>query len=379
MRQYFFRLFKELLDNDPHNRYLFFYFQHNKEEMEKIGNDRWKEHAVFLPHQQEIESYIDRLDVYFCPFGALWPRPLPVPGVVTLVDVQEKHYPEFFSPQDTWNREKFNQFSTRIADRVITISEFSKNSIAAKLRIKKDKIHVAYLAADESFYQPLGPLDTALELPANYIFYPANRWIHKNHDNLLKALKILKEEKQLRVDCLLTGFDYENGYPLHEKIAEYGLQEQVRTPGYLDIQEIRLVYRRARMLCFPSLFEGFGMPLVEAMASGCPVTCADATSIPEVAGSAGLLFNPHDPYDIADKIQHLWNNEGERQRLIKLGHEQAAKFSLKQTAEKHLEAFEQAAQTYSKVRYFWHKTISEPRHSFKMNRKKEKIKSTPAA
>jgi len=376
MRQYFFRLFKELLDNHRNNQYVFFYFPQNKDEMEYIGNDAWKEHAVFLRHQHEIRSYIEPLDVYFCPFGALWPRPLPVPGVVTLVDIQEKYYPEFFSPQDILNRENFNQYSTRLADQVITISKFSKNSIANHLGIKHDKIHVAYLAADSSFFEPLHANDISLDLPDNFIFYPANRWTHKNHDYLLKALKILNEEKHLKAGLVLTGFDYKNGYPLEKKVKEYGLQGQVKGLGYITLQELRAVYRRARMLCFPSLFEGFGMPLVEAMASGCPVTCSNTTSVPEIVGEAGLLFNPHNPRDIAQKIFHLWENAGERERLIRLGKKQVKQFSIEKTAEKHLEVFERAVHAFSKSRYFFIKHFTEPLHSFKMEKKKEKLKSS---
>ena len=112
--------------------------------------------------------------------------------------------------------------STKAADQVITVSEFSKNSIAKFHRIPRDKIHVAYLAADEFFYSSDSKGKKAfIQLPERYIFYPANRWLHKNHNNLLKALSILKTEHNLTVDCVLTGFNYPTGYPLKKKVEYF--------------------------------------------------------------------------------------------------------------------------------------------------------------
>ena len=151
LKQYFLRLFRELLTNDMENSYVFFYFKHNIEELEDLGTDKWKEDAIMLNDQNEISEYHDRIDLYFCPFGTLWPRPVPKPSVVTLVDIQEKYFPEFFTNQDLWNRELHFIPSTKAVDQVITISEFSKNSISIFHRIPNVKIHVVYLAADEFF------------------------------------------------------------------------------------------------------------------------------------------------------------------------------------------------------------------------------------
>lgn len=366
IRQYFHRLFKELLDNDHENSYMFFYFEHNIIEMEHLNNNRWKENAILLEDQNAIKQYLHKIDLYFCPFGSLWPRPVQVPSVVTLVDIQEKYFPQFFSKQDLWNREYHYEGSTRVADGVITISEFSKDSIVRHHKISGDKIHVAYLAAEDYFYKPVTTDDIKLKLPERFIFYPANRWLHKNHDNLLKALVVLRNEYNLKIKCVFTGFDYDSGYPLKVKLKEYGLSEQASIIGYVSKEELKYIYKKAEMLCFPSLFEGFGMPLVEAMTAGCPVVCSNVTSMPEVAGEAALLFDPADPYDIARKIYMFYNNKELREKFIALGKARAGHFSIKETARVHMEAFELAAEAYSSSRYLYQKYLREPFHKFRM-------------
>jgi glycosyltransferase involved in cell wall biosynthesis len=367
LRQYFHRLFRELLANDKKHTYVFFYFEHNVREMEHLGDARWKKNAILLKDQRDVLRHLDKIDLYFCPFGVLWPRPVPVPSVVTLVDIQEKYYPEFFTKKDLWERDSHFKASTKTADQVITISEFSKKSIAHYHQISEEKIHVAYLAADESFYKPAESSNIRdLQLPERFIFYPANRWFHKNHDNLLRALCKLKLDRGIAINCVLTGFDYDGGYPLNRKIIEYGLADQVKVIGYVTVEEIRYIYSKADMLCFPSLFEGFGMPPLEAMAIGCPVICSNGTSLPEVVGDAALLFNPNDPSDIAKKIHALWNDDNLRDRMIALGKKQATKFSVKKMAEVHLAAFDLASLSYRKSRYLFYRFMYEPLNRVRM-------------
>lgn len=365
LRQYFFRLFHELLERDTDNTYVFFHGVHNVPELELIGNSRWREKAVQLAGQDDIMPHLDSVDIYFCPFGVLWPRPVPVPSVVTLVDIQEVFYPQFFTAEDLWNRAYHYRGSTRCADVVITISHYSKKAIVEHHRISGDKVHVVYLAADDYFYRTDSE-EVHLDLPLRYIFFPANRWLHKNHENLLRALVILRDEFHLEVDCVLTGCDYDSGYPLKAKAGEYGLDSQIWAIGYVSQKEIKHIYKKATMLCFPSLFEGFGMPLVEAMAAGCPVVCSNTTSIPEVVEDAALLFDPLNPRDIAEKILRLWSNPELRAGLVRAGREQADKYSVAKLAAGHLNAFKRAAHSFSMSGYRFNKFILEPVHFLTM-------------
>lgn len=370
LKQYFHRLFRELLENDRDNTYVFFYFEHNIDELNGLGTAKWKEKAIMLKDQSEVDNHLNEIDVYFCPFGALWPRPIAKPSVVTLVDIQEKFFPQFFTKEDHWNREYHFKPSTKAADHVITISNFSKSSIMRFHGISGKKVHVSYLSADEIFYTADEGCKLALSLPDRYIFYPANRWLHKNHDNLLRAMAILKR-KGMAVDCVFTGFDVPNGYPLQAKIEDYGLKDHVWVLKYVSNEELGQIYKKAAMLCFPSLFEGFGMPLVEAMASGCPVACSNTTSLPEVVGDAALLFDPKDPDQIADCIFSILTDETVSGRLRAKGHRQAKLFSAEKTAAVHKEVFNLAAKTYRKRRYLYYKHLYEPIITRKMKLKRD--------
>ena len=372
LKQYFIQLFNELLNNDDENSYVFFYFRHNIQELNRLNTDRWETDAVLLNDQNEILQHLNRIDVYFCIFGALWPRPVPKPSVVGLVDIQEKFFPQYFTKQDLWNREMHFSSSTRCADQVVTISEFSKKTMVEYHKISSEKVHVAYLAADEFFYEPVVEYkEPVVAIPKSFIFYPANRWLHKNHDNLLKALLILKNDHNLQIDCVLTGFDQPNGYSLMKNVEAYGLTKQVHNIGYVGKDDLKYIYRNALMLCFPSLFEGFGMPLIEAMACGCPVICSKVTSIPEVVGNAALLFNPEDPKDIAKCIRKLLLDKNTATKLRNKGFERAKLFSQEKTAAKHLQIFKRATSSFRKERYYYYKYYYEPFHRVKMLYKKK--------
>lgn len=354
LKQYFLTLVRELLMHDQANEYVLFWFEHNAAELENLGTERWKPKAVLLQDQVQVADHLDRIDLYFCPFGALWPRPLPVPTVVTLVDIQERYYPEFFSEDDHFARDKWFPSSTRMADRVITISEFSKQSIVRHHRIPGQKVIVAYLSADERYYRSDQIAQKPdVSLPREYIFCPANFWKHKNHDRLLQSLRLLRDEHHLTIDAVFTGYEQPNGYPLAAKAQEYGLGSQIHVLGYRSVEELAYIYRHARMLVFPSLFEGFGIPLVEAMACGCPVVAAHATSIPEVVTDAGELFDPTSPCAIAEVIAKVWKDPVLRDALITRGKQRANDFSPALTAEAHLRAFGEAARGYSYRRYLW--------------------------
>lgn len=364
VKQYFFRLFEELLATDEENTYTFFHFPQNAEELESFPNPRWREGSVFLQDQGEIALHLTGLDLYFCPFCALWPRPVPLPSVVTLVDIQEVFYPEYFTPLDRASRAYHYPGSTRMATRVITISAFSKESIVTHHRIPSDKVRAIHLCADkrlcrvEEVARP-----PALDLPAEgFVFYPANRWQHKNHDALLRALRRLKEERGLRIPAVFTGYDVANGYPLMERAAAYGLGDQVYAVGYVPEEELAWLYRQARMMVFPSLFEGFGIPVVEAMMVGCPVATSRVTSLPEIGQDAVAYFDPWEPESIAAVIERLWTNPSERETLVRRGKERARAFSAAAMAMAHREVFREAAAAFSYSAYVWHHLVYRHLH-----------------
>jgi glycosyltransferase involved in cell wall biosynthesis len=348
LKQYFFTLFDWLLENDRENEYTFFLFPPNLEQMNSLRSDRWRERAVYLTDQNEIAGHLSKLDVYFCPFNALWPRPAPLPTVFTLVDIQERFYPRFFSPEELYNRDYHYVASTHLADRVLTISEFSKSSIGRFHGVSADKILVAYLCADPRYgdsHQAGDPLADSLPFES-YLLFPANRWLHKNHDVLLRALRLLREQGS-PANLVITGYDVAGGYPVLEKAAQYGVRDLVFTAGYVTVPQMLHLYRRAEMLVFPSLFEGFGMPPVEAMAAGCPVASSNATCLPEICGDGAEYFDPADPAAVARAVTRIRSDSNLRGALIEKGLARARVFSPERMAGVHLQAFSEARRVYS--------------------------------
>lgn len=354
IKQYFLSLCRELLLHDDRNQYVLFYFAQNIKELEKLGPDLIARHGILLRDQGEIRQHLHRIDLYFCPFGSLIPRPLPLPTVVTIVDIQEVFFPEFFTLHNLVARFWHYVGSTKMADHVLTISTFSKETLVRHHQLPQEKITVAHLCADERFYRAREiALRPATALPEQYIFYPANRWRHKNHDMLLRALAWLRDQEKMKVHAVFTGFDQQNGYAIEKKAQEYGIADQVTQLGYVSVEELAYLYVHAELLVFPSLFEGFGIPLVEAMAAGCPVLAARTTSLPEVGGDAVAYFDPSSPESLAGSLHELLTNSSLRKELVARGSRRAGDFSPARMAENHLAAFRKASGAYSRRRYLW--------------------------
>lgn len=362
MKQYFHNLFSKLLEDDHSNEYIFFLFPQNEEEFNKLEVNERKISFIKMTDQSEVNNHLSKIDLYFCPLFTLWPRPLPVPTVVTIPDIQEVYFPGYFSKEDLYNREYHYIGSTKMADRVITISEFSKKTIIEHHRIPAHKIIVAYPCIDKRFYnysKSSIPKISNLLPDGDFIFYPANHWLHKNHDTLLRALNILKLQRGLIINVIFTGYSVNNGYLLEEKIIEYNLEKQAFCYGYVTDEEIIYLYSKAKFLVFPSLFEGYGIPLVEAMATGCPVVAANDSAIPEIAGKAAEYFDPTSNEDIAKTIKKVWINDILRNQMILRGKERASQFSADNLIQTHLKAFEEAKKSFSKYRYLWNLYIGK--------------------
>jgi len=158
--------------------------------------------------------------------------------------------------------------------------------------------------------------------PKRYLFYPANFWAHKNHGILLQAFQLFRQkhpESDLKI--VLTGALDDRREMLVADAKRMGLDAHVITPGFLPDREIGILYGHAKGLIFPSLYEGFGIPLLEAMQAGIPVACSNVTSLPEIGDEAVLYFNPRDASEVGQSIEALEFNEELRNELIRKGHE----------------------------------------------------------
>ena len=261
-------------------------------------------------------AHLDRIDFILPPAALVYPRPVPRPTVMTSSSTSRRSFTRSSSRPPTATHARCTSPARRLADRVITISEFSRRAIVEHHRLPAERVAMVYLCADERYARSAGVARApAASLPARFIFYPANLWKHKNHDVLLRALRLLREERGRRVDLVLTGFGQDNGYPLPAMAEAHGLGDQVHALGYLAVEELAYLYQRADMLVFPSLFEGFGIPLVEAMTAGCPIVAARATSIPELTADAAELFDAASPAGLAAAIERVLDDEAWRDTL----------------------------------------------------------------
>lgn len=289
-------------------------------------------------------------DLIHHPFTYIMPKWHNYPSVLTFMDMQHEFYPEFFSPVELEHR-KIYKTSAQVATRIMAISEYTKKCLIERYGISAQKIDVVYLGHSKS-YRAVQPTDPNLQTIKNkykldkpFMFYPAATWPHKNHITLLKSLSLLSGRSGFDGELILTGIAMNAHDEILNEIGNMKLANKVRILGYLDKNELPYIYNLARLLVFPSMFEGFGIPVVEAMACGCPVACSNITSLPEVVGAAGVMFDPTSAEDIAEKIYRLWNDDAKLGELSTAGLERSKQFDWETTASKTIEVYRNAVST----------------------------------
>jgi glycosyltransferase involved in cell wall biosynthesis len=268
-------------------------------------------------------------DVVHFPFTVPAPRPSRrQASVQSLLDVQHLELPHMFSKTELAYRRLFYEGYARRADAVITISHFAKRRMVELLGIAADRIHVAQLGVDTSrFTANLGTRE-------NFILYPARGWAHKNHAALIKAVEIQRlRNPELRLVLTGGGLDVLGALP-----------DWVDRRGLVSEAELLELYRTAGAMIFPSLYEGFGLPPLEAMASGCPVAVSTAGSLPEVVGDAAVTFDATDPAAIAEAIEETFRRSAE---LSAAGLVQVTKFTWQSCRDVHIDAYRQAQERHN--------------------------------
>jgi glycosyltransferase involved in cell wall biosynthesis len=245
------------------------------------------------------------LDLVHYPLTVAIPR-LACPAVVTALDIQHELMPELFSSTERAYRRLFYATAIDRAAAVITISEFCKDTIVERHDVEADRVFVSHLAVDRELFSASGSDDeellAGLSLPERFVVYPANLWPHKNHERLLDAVGMLGDED---LHLLLTGQQYGRWETLRGLAARLGVERRVRHLGYVPRDLVPALYRAAEGVVFPSLFEGFGLPPLEALSCGCPIAVAERGSLPEVVGEHAITFDPTSSQAIAHAIDVL--------------------------------------------------------------------------
>lgn len=263
--------------------------------------------------------------------------------VTLLVDMLHRDLPEMLSGDEErrW-RETIIRESTRTAFRIQCISHFMAGRVREYYGVPNDRVFVTHLPLQ---HRIVPAVNSSVAGTRPYFIYPANAWPHKNHERLISAFAEYCGRGG-GWELVLTGFD-----PNHPRVAVWRQHaEQAGIPkgvlhfrGHLDTETYSAVLRAAGALVFPSLYEGFGMPVLEAMTHGVPVATSTAAALPEVVGEAGLLFDPLDPHSIAETLWTLSSRADVRESLRARGYARAGEFSARAEADKLARALAEAA------------------------------------
>lgn len=279
------------------------------------------------------------------------PTPIPLPGrskkIITVYDLF------FLDDPDRSVREARRVFAGTVgaslaaADGILAISEFTRRSILDRFPVPEEKIAVAPLGLNPllAVDVPAAVLERTRRrygLPERFILFVGALEKRKNLVNLLDALARVRRAGE-PVDLVLAGREGEASAEVGAAVERFGLGPAVRTLGYLPDAEVRDLYRLARLFVFPSLCEGFGLPLLEAMATGLPSAVSRTGALPEVGGDAAAYFEPEDPEDIARVLVELLGNEPKRKELADKGRRRASGFSWAETARRTLAFYERTA------------------------------------
>lgn len=253
---------------------------------------------------------------------------------VTFIDIQDFYYPDYFSDSELKSRRMAYSFYKDRADLFFAISEFTKMTMIERLGINSSKILVTHLAADD--FEIFNPSDNDIKWAdsfGRYWIYPAKPWKHKNHDFMLRALS--KRRNALRhsgIRILLTGgFSEKDIKRLNYLVKDNKLDDVVVLLGFLPDEMLQTLLRSAEYLIFPSLFEGFGMPILEAMTLGCPVLSSNAGSLPEVGGEAPIYFDPENEDEFVSVVDSVINGGINRFDMIQKGFKNSKRFNWDKT------------------------------------------------
>lgn len=264
-------------------------------------------HPVLTPHMRSLAAYhqLD-FDMVHSVAGYTDPDMIGFPGVLTINDLQHLHYPQFFAPADLAQRERLYRESAQRAKHIICISEFTRQDVHRQYGIALDKMSTVWIIPSRDVWQPLsesarGALLAGMQLTSAtpFFFFPAHCWPHKNHARLVEAFARVASELPPDVKLVMTGRPLPAEHPAALLMREHDLSKRVMHLGYRSPLEVRALFQACMALVFPSLFEGFGMPVAEAIIAGKPVLCSNVTALPELAGEAALTFDPNSVEEIA--------------------------------------------------------------------------------
>jgi glycosyltransferase involved in cell wall biosynthesis len=271
-----------------------------------------------------IKSKLKDVDVLFCPNSNNPFYSANIPTVVLIPDILN------YLGYSTWQYQQLQRLRLPVvastADRIVTVSEFSKKEISTELGISTDKIDVVYNGVSDRYFDD-SPGDE-IPVPESYLLYVGGMHGRKNIEGVVDAFTELKGEREIDTDLVMIGPKKNNVYsnvPVDWEAVKR--RDDIHLPGYVTESELKYAYTHASAFIYPSRYEGFGLPPLEAMACGTPVIASNRTAIPEVLGDAALLVNPSSTVEIKDQIKRLLNQEQLYLNLVTKGRQRSELYS----------------------------------------------------
>jgi len=306
---------------------------------------------------REFRTALQRLscDLVHIPNLFSVPRALPCPYVMTVHDMLD-HMSRTRERSGFWRSFHF-QMTKRVlagAARIFAVSNFTRNEIEKLFDIPPDRVEVVYNAIDERFlHGHASAADRDLiarryQVTYPFLLYAGRISPHKNVVRMIEAFSALKTELERDqaypdLKLIIIGDDLSGNPDLRRTVVRSGVQHDVRFLGFVPIEVLRIFYDEAKIFVFPSLYEGFGLPPLEAMVHGTPVVTSNVSSLPEVVGNAAVLVNPENVFEIMRALHRTLMDRPLRDRMKERGYVQAAKFSWETSVRRILEAYGQVA------------------------------------
>ena len=344
--QYMINIFKRLPELSSEDEFVLFmtrsdreYFETGQSRVKVVAYPDWIGspvvnilwHLIWLP----VALAKHGCDCVFMPAGnrrlGWW---YGVPSISTVHDLSQLHVEGKYDPFRMFYIKRVLPRMMKRLDHIVAVSKATRRDLEAHVGIDPERIDVVYNGADLESYQPQNKTEAAkrvrqqLDLDTPYILYTA-RLEHpgKNHVRLIKAFAQLKNETGIPHQLVLAGSPWYGAEAIYAAVRSFGIEQHVCFPGFVPNEELPSLYAAADLFVFPSLFEGFGIPLLEAMASGTPLCASNVASIPEVVRDAGLLFDPANVDEIQHAMGTLLADRKLRTRMVKRGLHQASLFS----------------------------------------------------
>lgn len=354
-------LLRELLRLDQENEYRLFYnsFQDVRARIGHFNHPRLSVTHTVYPNRvfnyclqkglawPKLDRLVGGADVFWSPhinFSRFSDATKPV---LTIHDISFLHYPEFFSwRKNLWHRALALRKLAAACTAIVAVSENTRQDIIELLRVPEEKVKTIYSGLIAPAPLP-GPEEEKNffrrhELKPNFILYLGTIEPRKNIAGLIYAYNRLRDDNVKLVDMqlVLAGGNGWRNRGIYHAWEDSPYRRDIKFVGYVSAREKELLYRRAEIFVYPSYYEGFGLPALEAMAHNLPVITSNVSSLPEVVGAAALSVNPYDINEIAKALELVATNPELKSRLIVAGREQAQKFSWEKTAKQYLELFQ---------------------------------------